>query len=226
MSKKSRRQGRPTVDRDPASFLQKLQQHRRVMNAAAARWDSTHDDDEVIVMATCLRTLLGPNDFLLNRVLPVKRGVLFLDGSLPPPGPSTTFWGVGGLALVLFEAESAAVRPAFACAGHDPQRFVRFHEWWEKDKPAMHDQLSVSRQFLVLETANTDAIHVDVVLDAEYDKISRALPNWKLKDKDGTERGTEGFVAACIRQIAWELERTLAVELALRSLESIQSGDV
>ena len=59
---------RPTVERDPATYGPKLEQYRRIVTAAAQRWDSSQSDDEVVVMATFLRAI----NELFNRVPSIK----------------------------------------------------------------------------------------------------------------------------------------------------------
>lgn len=220
MSRRSRNAGRDVVERDPGTYLPLLQQRRRMMNGAAARWDETQRPDEVIIMALALRTMLGNQDRLMDRVLPVGRGVLFCDSALSPSGSgSQSRIGVGGLTVLrLGAAGSAGIVPLCHLAEHDPQKFVRFHTWWRQDVPVVHNAVQRSREFLVTQLANTDGVHVDSVLDPDYHQIAGPVTGLTFKSH-GVDTPATGVAGACIRQIAWELDRTLAVGLASRSLE-------
>lgn len=172
MSQQSRKRGRPTVRRDPSSNLPLLQQRQRILRAAAERWDNGRSDDEVVIMASTLRIIFEPPDQLLNRVVSMKR-VLFVDSQPSQPAPpGTVYFGVGGFVVSSLAMNDAYLAPLCHQSGYDPGlHFIRFHDWWDTRRPLRLDNRTFTRQFLVHETANTDAVHVDPVLDAEYNEL-------------------------------------------------------
>lgn len=80
-------------------------------------------------------------------------------------------------------------------------------DWWDRDLAVRHGTSGWTRRFLVYEMANTDAVHVDS-RDDDNVTLSGPLETVVLSGLDG-ERPADGFAAASLRQIAWEVEKTL-----------------
>lgn len=187
------------------------------MNAAAGRWDATRDPDEVLVMVSALRTILV--DGLLDQVVSVKRRMLFADTAISenPAPEGARRYGSGGLARIVMSKDETAVLPL--CHSPDrPIRWVRHRDWWSTGQPVKKDGLSVSREFLIYELANTDGLHLDSHLDAEFVALNQPFSNMTLRHPDGSESTLDGAVAASVRQIAWETDHSITVALATLAL--------
>lgn len=165
-------------------------------------------------MALCLRALLGDGDRLLDRVASISRSVMFADSELrfPESDPSSarvvTRAGAGGLAVIQLDSAGGRVTPVCSIVGIESLRWVRFREWWTTQTPVRKDSLRCTREFLVHEVANTDAVHVDSVLDSEYYEIKSAFRGVTVGGASG-QGPLAGVVEASIRQISWEMEQTL-----------------
>lgn len=171
-------------------------------------------------MAGLLRVLLV--DRLIDRAVSLKR-MLFFDSELRHPGDRgdnvVGRIGVGGLTVIEMGSEFTRIVPRCLVPNDDPEpTFMRFQTWWHTARPIKWSRYSYSREFVVYETANTDAVHVSDTLDADYARLSGPLPGVTFTAADGTELDTRGVVAAAIRQIAWEVDRSLTVALASRKL--------
>lgn len=86
-----------------------------------------------------------------------------------------------------------------------------FVDWWNFVVMADEDGNEFSRRILVLALANKDGgTHVDPELWAEYAALSRSGSlGWVIVDADGGRPWLENPVPASVRQIAYEVERTL-----------------
>jgi hypothetical protein len=226
--RKPSRAKRVESPRDPTTYLPEVERRLRLLKAAALRWDSSDNDDDVVTMAVCLRTLLGDGDRLLDRVVSMKRS-LFFDSppELPARHDGGAWMGVGGLAVMMMgpEATRSVVPlchiPNFA----PPERYLRFREWWDVQTPVCHDANAWTRRFVVQEVANTDGVHVATHLDDDYVRLSGPLQNVTMtRAGETTQRPVTGVMPAAIRQIAWEVDRTITALLASERLARIRAG--
>lgn len=236
VSKKTRRDGRPQVTRDPATYLQTLQQSRKMMLDAATRWDMDREPNDVVIMAGALRLML--NDGLIDRVVRIKqtanvrRGIEFCDTATPafelPPGAQGAMVGVGGLTIMMLGPPGAQSGLIPLCQAPSPGpmeiRWSAFEPWWKKATPVRKNDLAVTREFVVCEAANTDGIHIDELLDADYHELTTAIQGLTIQPSGGSPNPVDGIAAASIRQIAWEVEHTLVVALATLRLEEAASS--
>jgi hypothetical protein len=73
-----------------------------------------------------------------------------------------------------------------------------------------------SREELVLGVAHKDGgAHVDPVLEKAYAELARSNSiGWTVEDEAGNILLSEGPVLANVRQVAWELQRTIEQQLA------------
>ena len=88
---------------------------------------------------------------------------------------------------------------------------LQFTDWW--DKPVIKDTLNVffTRKDIVLNIANTDGgAHIDPKLNEDYSNLSRTNTiGWKSIDSGGVESELIGVKLASVRQIAYEVFKTL-----------------
>lgn len=160
-------------------------------------------------MVTALRVLLI--DRLLDKVVRMDH-MRFFDTSLPAiPGASfasgLTVAAVGG-------TRGSGIRPLCQTEASGPLHPTRrFAEWWDRDTVVRHGSSQWTRKFLVYEMANTDSMHIDSELDADYNVLSGPVPNLTFGTADGSQVPADGTAEASVRQIAWEVAHTL------RSLE-------
>lgn len=207
---------RATVPRDPATYGPALASRLRMMSAAAKRWDDTRDPEEVVVMAVALRTMLI--DRLVDRVISLKRA-LFFDSANEIPPHSGIWIGSGGLTSFQMGDGPTRCLPLCQIEGWSPvQRFARFNSWWSVQQPVVLNELRVSRYFLIDRAADTDGAHVAQALDVEYSKLMSPAEGISFSDSRPEVAELHSVGPAAVRQIAWEVERTLTVALASKQI--------
>ncbi|GAT01308.1 hypothetical protein [Mycolicibacterium fortuitum] len=204
MSRQSKRQGAPFVSRDAAQFSDELARRFRLLSKAANEYDAG-DDDQVVIMAAILRVFL--TDRLIDRVTPLDQ-LAFTDTCDRLPASAIGGYGYG---ITRFKVsaglQSGSIVAPLGNAYREKQPPVApFDEWWSKDHVIFPTNRQFrTREFVVYEMANTDGIHVDADLDADYDALTRDNHGFQL---DGVMVGGN-LASAAVRQIAWETQHTL-----------------
>lgn len=101
----------------------------------------------------------------------------------------------------------------FPALGSTPNhhRFVQFHEWWERDIIIRIGSTSLSRKRIVFNMRNKEGgAHFDTQInDPAYIELL-TKPVGMFSNGRGIEKYIFGAEIVTMRQIAWELEQTLA----------------
>lgn len=216
VSKHSKKAGRPVVQRDPATYFPKVKTYQQLLRTAGTGWDETRGEEHIISISLALRVLLV--DGLVDKVQALKR-LLFVDTAFYPPAGGGEFIG-GGLTVSMLGSDESKVAALCEVGDTDQIEYpVRlFPRWWDKDEAVRHGSDAFTRRFLVYEAANTDGVHIDPELDADYDRIMGAVPNMSFGTPAGEQLPVTGVAAASLRQIAWEVDRSLTANLALHDI--------
>lgn len=176
-------------------------------------------EDEARRLATVIRVLVHDtrSSRSLLLLLGVKDKLRYYDTTAHPP-PGAVMFGPSGLAM-----QKVTTGPGgggrYVPVGDDPspervRSPVPFKDWWTRPFQIGPDEFT--RKQIILNAANQGGgAHVDPRLDAMYAALTRTnFPGWTYADADGTGRDFDGNVAlACVRQIAYELRRTLKEQL-------------
>ncbi|WP_134047890.1 hypothetical protein [Mycobacteroides franklinii] len=205
MSNQSKRQGSPSVSRDAAQFSEALARRFRLLSKAAREYDAG-DDDQVVVMAAILRVLL--TDRLIDRVTPLDQ-LDFADTADRLPAGAVAGYGYGITRIKIYAGQQSGGRIVAPLGGAYREReppTVPFTDWWSKDSVIYATNRPFrTREYVVYEMANTDAIHVDPDLDADYDALTRDTHGFQF---NGIPIGGN-LASAAVRQIVWEAQHTL-----------------
>jgi hypothetical protein len=205
MSRHSRKQGAPQSTRDAAEYVVAVRRQLRLLASFGRQFDAG-DEDVVFPLSIALRLLL--QDRLLHRVMNLDR-LRLID--------SASYWGLEtsshlglGSGLTLMRAAagqpgSGRVVPALDAHAANANPDVVFRDWWSRDQVVSGWGQDFTREYVVLEMANTEAAHVDAQLDVDYLRLHSQSSTIQF---DGVP--TKSSVAACsVRQVAWELEKTI-----------------
>ena len=207
--------------------LDELEQHLveqlRFLRRSAAHFDAG-DESEAKRLATHIRILA--HDTRASRSLlgqlGLKHQLGFVDTTIRhevlPPGytslPPGTIVIHSGIVLTQMGAGGVTFKAPLAELA--PERIgppVSFEEWWEPE--ILTDTLGneFSRRKLVLALANQDGgAHVDPRLAADYAALSRQNSLGREgTDEHGVLRPLDNIAVASVRQVAFELDRTLAI---------------
>ncbi len=183
-------------------------------------------EDEALRLAVSIRVLVHdtPHSISVLEQLGVKTTITYLDSYIPPPEPQegNLIWHMGAGIAGLTADESG--QPCYkATKDLHPLSIgpVPFDDWW--NRTIIRDQAGAefSRKALTLALANQDGgAHVDPELDEAYDALSRSNSlGWMAGVPSGTGDGAADSVPmgspvpANVRQIAWELERSIMDQL-------------
>jgi hypothetical protein len=192
------------------------------MRSAGVAFDAGATD-EALRLPVDLRLLLlyGRGQPLLHQPGLIKKMAFTDTGPNPPPG-ARSLGSSGG--LVVFKM--TIIPAADACAGivaplgnGPPDRYAnparRYPQWWRQDRPIVgNDDQRYSREFVVIQMANTEGAHVDAYLDGDYEALRRDTLGWTFSDGNGPDRPIDGnVVTASIRQVAYEVIDTLEREV-------------
>jgi hypothetical protein len=202
-------------EQSEAELIGHLANQLRYLRTSGAAYDAG-DEAEAMRVATTVRVLCHetPKSHALLAQLGLLGKLLFVDtsGVLPPPelseeGLVFVTWasplapvGTGGFCALLDKAERSAPKP--------------FGVWWDTMALEMPGH-TMTRKEIVLALANKEGgAHVDPELtDAAYIAVSRdgSMGTISYTTEDGETHTVESNPAcAVMRQIAWEVERTVA----------------
>jgi hypothetical protein len=212
MSHQSRREGRPSVKRDADQIRAAIARHFRLLSKSAQAYDEG-DNDQVVAMAGLLRGLL--QDRLIDHVTSLDQ-LQFADTADRLPDGAITGYGYGITRVLLVdlgeehEGEHRIIGRIVAPLGgaykEEPVPTAPFSTWWTEDQVVYPTSLEfLTRKYVVYEMANTDALHIDTEMDADYDALTR--------DTHGLEVNgspiTGDLASAAVRQITWETQYTM-----------------
>lgn len=212
MSARRPKTSKPRVRRSSAEINAALGRVIRHLDEAAQRFDAG-DTDEAFTLAVLLRSILhyGSSPPLLHHAGLIKT-LAFVDTGPEQSGIKNVL--SGGLVcwestLNLDGTAAGSVLPKLHGGGQRPQRYT---PWW-KDDLVILDGLGKwhTRKFIVTEMANTDAAHFDPFVDVDYYALTSNNGGWSAMRSDGAQVPVDGDIAsASVRQIAWEVQATVA----------------
>lgn len=206
MSRQSKREGSPYVSRDADQFNEALARRFRLLSKAAREYDEG-DDDQVVIMAAILRVLL--HDRLIDRVTPLDQ-LDFADTADRLPAGAIAGYGYGITRIRIYAGQQSGgriVAPLGGAYRETEPPTASFADWWSKDAVIYATNRPFrTREYVVYEMANTDAIHVDPDLDADYDALTRDTHGFQF---NGVPIGGN-LASAAVRQIVWETQYTLS----------------
>jgi hypothetical protein len=208
MSHQSRKAGLPSVTRDAEQYEEAVARRFRLLSKAAAEYDAG-DDDQVVVLAAMLRVLLS--DQLINHVTPLDQ-LQFSDTANRLPDDAIGGYGYGITRILVRNGQDGGQitgRIAACLSGgykDEPPPSTPFQDWWSTDKVVYPtNRAFLTREYVVYEMANTDAIHVDPKLDADYDALTRDNHGFTINGIPVSGN----LASAAVRQIVWETQHTL-----------------
>jgi hypothetical protein len=192
------------LDRD--ALLDALALHVRLLKKSCAAFDEG-DTDEAHRIAVELRVLLVNGSALLAR-LGIAGRAWFTDSSWHPD-PGVEPWFDPRLLVVHMTTAGTALQAPLDDHPHKSNPPPRFAHWWRLTQPVTSGGRGrYSREFLVREMANTQAAHVDQVLECDYESLTRDHLGVRSFASDEDQVGTPArgnVVHESLRQIAWEL---------------------
>lgn len=213
------------MPRSDEELIAQLRTHVTFLGRSGRSFD-TGAEDEALRLAVSIRVLVHDTQHSASVLgqLGRKSDMTFLDSYIPPPDPEdgSMVWNMGA-GLAGLTADNSG-RPCYrASAELHPLSVgpVDFDVWWNRVVIRDQARAEFTRKDLVLALANQDGgAHVDPELDDAYKALSRSNSlGWMAGIRSGMDDGTVANVPmgspvpANVRQIAWELERSLLDEL-------------
>lgn len=208
MSKKQR------VQRPREDLERELNEQLALLRLACQSYDAGH---EIVGrhISVSLRLLLNqrpPRQAALLAQLGMRDGRFW--NTAPPINPRNL---LPHMPMVAGHMHATGGRYAPVLGGvEDLARWTFFPEWWTETVLTDPQRNRFSRMDLVIMVANTDGgAHVDPELDEAYEALSRRNSlGWQFVNRGGAASAFEGRPElACIRQIAYEVLRTLDARL-------------
>jgi hypothetical protein len=177
-----------------------------LLSKAGTEFDAG-DDDQVVHLAMNLRLLLS--DRLVDKVTPLDE-LRFADTAQhPEDNRAVRGYGYGVTRIMIYAGEQKGGRIVAPLGGAFPEGnppTVLFEGWWSRDHVIYPTKGPfLTRKYVVYEMANTDGVHIDPLLDADYDALTRDNHGFMFNG----QAVTGNVAAATVRQIAWETQHTL-----------------
>ena len=209
-----------------AELIAQLREQVGFLRASAAAYDSG-EEAEAKRLAVQLRVLLdgqGSWPSLLTQ-LGVLHTLQFVNTAvpLPPnetkdlPDGSRTITSTIGSSLTRWQWTVGDDKWTRAAPLGDPSRRqppLGFDDWWAGGQVSFGGVERLSRREIVRQVANADGgAHVDPGLRADYYAVSRAGALGRSLDGNGQALPADNAVLAMVRQIAYEVDETLAAQL-------------
>lgn len=199
-----------------AELEEHLRQQMNFLRTSSQAFDAG-TASEAVRIATSLRVLLhdtNSSHSLLGQ-LGIKEAMQFVDTGLDQiPG---NLLSNDGLTIIRTQATSTTFAAPLGELSPRRQSKPRktFDDWWLAD--VIDDQLGnrFTRRDLVLALANKEGgAHVDPELEEAYAALSRSGSlGWIVQNDTGARPLVESPVPASVRQIAYEVERTLESQI-------------
>jgi hypothetical protein len=210
---------RERVPRDEAEYLPGFHNQLELLRNAARSFDQG-SLAEAQNLAMRIRVLLhdgpGPGESFLGQI-GAKERLPYLDTALAeaPPGVIRFDAGLCMVTATLgVEGSSRYSAPLGELSPerqHPPSAYI---DWWEEEVVADALGNSFSRSSLVLAVANQDGGgHFDATLGTAYAALTRDQSLTSFQPAPGGDEAFKNVAPPSIRQIAYELERTLTEEL-------------
>lgn len=171
-------------------------------------------------LATRIRVLLhdgpGPGRSFLAQI-GIKERLPYLDTAQAEDPPGVIGFG-GGLCMISAvmgdEGSSRYKAPLDRLAPERLHPLSAFVDWWQDEILADDRGNSFSRRAFVLAVANQDGgSHFDDTLDAAYAELTRDRSLTSFQPAPGGDESFKNIAPPTIRQIAYELQQTLASQV-------------
>lgn len=198
--------------RDRANLITKLEESQRFLQLSAEAFDDGFEA-EAHRLATTVRVLLhdhGSSQSLLG-LLGVKESTLYVDTHMPAV-PEDQF--PTGLTMMAFGGgRGFHWKAPLDDARTNPRRnrpAAKFEQWWNGTEVMVNPQTREpwTRWRIVRELSNKEGgAHVDPKLTRAYEDL--ADMGWVLTTPSGSQPFTDTPALASMRQIAYEVNRTL-----------------
>jgi hypothetical protein len=141
--------------------------------------------------------------------VPPNRGTSSTKAADRLPDDAVAGYGYGITRILLYagmESGGRIVAPLGGPYRDQPPPTMPFQGWWSRDAVIYPTNRPFrTRQYVVYEMANTDGIHVDPNLDADYDALTRDTHGFVV---NGIPVGGN-LASAAVRQVVWETQHTL-----------------
>ncbi len=164
-------------------------------------------------LAVCIRILVHDMDqapSLLTRL--GRKDILFYD-ECPDYRPEVGL-PFSGLAVVTIGGPKPRYAPRLGLNPRIQMKKVTFKEWWNKVAVADPEKkVKLTRAAIVLNVANSVGGPVELKLDAAYNRLTQAYFNGPVADITGGTPYDAQIEFASVRQIAFELLRSLVEQL-------------
>lgn len=164
-------------------------------------------------LATVIRTLVHDTKSSTSILehLNCKNKLYYFNTAIPESS-----FGLCGLTTTTANGGESEYTPPLENLGEMRKRkpWITFQNWWEDMNVLSDGNNTFSRKELVLNVANKDGgAHVDLKLPKKYAELTRENSlNFFHEDQSGLMLDVKGVELASIRQIAFELAKSLEVK--------------
>lgn len=211
MAKSPKKPPRPRVPVPLTDIEEHLERQLRLLQKSCAEYDGG-DTDEAGRIATIIRILAydhGQSRSLLSQLS--MKGIAFMASA--PVISGRNLLGDAPLTMMQMNGAGAGYVPRLNDGPPYTPRSISFDDWWNEAVIRLHDDSRLTRGELVLMMTNQDGgAHVDPEIDALYHRIAKTNGlgwNWFSGERSGD---VIGEAAATIRQIAFELDKSIRPE--------------
>lgn len=215
MAKPPKKPARPRVPVPLTDIEEHLERQLRLLQKSCAEYDGG-DTDEAGRIATIIRILAhdhGQSRSLLGQLS--MKGIPFIASA--PEISGRNLLSDAPLTKVRMTSAGADYHPLLDDGPPYPPRPISFDNWWNEAVIRLSDDSRLTRGELVLMMTNQDGgAHVDPEIDALYHRVAKANGlgfGWISGERSGD---VIGGAAATVRQIAFELEKSIRPEWSKR----------
>lgn len=204
--------------RSREDLLDRLREQRDFLNASSAAFDAGHEA-EAIRLATTLRVLLHDTakSHSLLRQLQLKHRIRLVTSSPVMPRGQSLWLGLVVIKLTPEWIEYSPKSEGATLPDHLPA--VPVDRWWAQKVVRARDDregwFTLRRKDIILGFANRDGgTHVDPRSRGPHTpSIGNALDLAVTNSLTGRHEPARSVAHLCIRQMAWEVERSLHLQL-------------